>query len=276
MAGGSAMAELCVILLLLAEEAPPGALVLLAGDERYQKAKEPAATLDGVLERTPSVGRLDSASRFNVYRLRYQDSGKERFRELYVPGKAYLLAGHLGKKVRVHGKAIDTKADGKVHAELWPAWVLPLTGELARAPAADGVFVRCDWQPEEARRRGTRTYVIRSGEQLARLLRVRGGSANETATEMLAQKLRVPAIDWERHMLVCVSAGLQGPSFEGLVITGVAQRDGGLRVGYRLVPPQGGGAGFAYPAQTALVKRFDGAVRFEQEAAPKPDPEKKR
>jgi hypothetical protein len=263
------MAVLGLLLALLAEEMPPGALELLAKDNVYVKAAGPAASFDGILERTPSAGRLDSATRFNVYRLRYNDAGKEQHRELYVPGKAYLLASHLGKKVRVHGKAVDTKADGKVYAELWPAWLVPLTGELARTPGSDGVFVRGDWQPDEARVRGTRTYVVRSGEQLAGLLRVKGSTAGEAATEMLAQKLRVPAIDWEKQMVVCVSAGLQGPAVEGLTIIKVAESDGVLRVSYRLVPAKREGLGFGYPSQTALVKRYEGEVRFEQEAVKK-------
>src|SRR5262249_30887720 len=147
---------------------------------------------------------------------------------------------------------------GRVHRELWPASLEPLTGALAERPGEDGVYARCDWQPDEARAPGARKYVFRSGEELARALRVSGPSAGETATELLARRLRVPALDWKKHMLVCVSAGLQGPAVEGLVIVRAARRGGELHVSYRLVPAAGGGAGFGFPAQAALIDRADG------------------
>ena len=251
-----------------AEDAPPrGALILLAKDDIYRKAKGPEVTLDGLVERTPTPGKIEPARRFNVFRLRYQGAdGKEALRELHVPDKAYLVSSHLGKKVRVRGKLVETKADGTVHLELWPAWVVPLTGEIADRPAADGVFARCDWQPDAARVRGRRTYVIRSGEELAKTLRVSGPSAAQTATAFLAQRLRVPAIDWNKQMLVCVSAGLQGPAVGAVAIERAAESGGLLRITYRLVPAKGGG--FGYPAQTALVRRTAAEVRFDEVKSP--------
>ena len=106
-----------LLLMTIPADAPPGALVLLADATEYKQAAETAQMLDGLLERTPTTGTLGAATRFNAYRLRYTDAaGKEQVRELHAPGKAYLLASHLGKKVRVHGKAVDTKADGKTYA----------------------------------------------------------------------------------------------------------------------------------------------------------------
>lgn len=261
-----------LLLLWLAPLAPPrpGVLSLLDKDERYRKAAAAEVTLDGLVERTPAPGRAGAASRFNAFRLRYRDAaGKEVVRELHVPGKAYLLSSHLGKKVRVRGKLVATNADGKTYHELWPAWLEPLTKALAERPAADGIFARCDWQPEEARAWGTRNYVFRAGEEVARAMRLTGPSAAETATALLAQRLRLPAIDWRKQMVVCVSAGLQGPAVEGLVIVRAAGQGGVLRISYRLVPGRGGNLGFGYPAQAALVPRSGDAVRFEQEPAPK-------
>jgi len=259
-----------LLLLLAAAEPPrPGVLSLLDQNEQYRKAAAAEVTRDGLVERTPAPGRAGAVSRFNAFRLRYQDeAGKEVVRELHVPGKAYLVSSHLGKKVRVRGKQIDTRADGKTYHELWPAWLEPLTEALAATPGADGIYARCDWQPDEARARGLRKYVFRSGEELARAMRVSGPSAAETATALLARRLRLPAIDWNKHVLVCVSAGLQGPAVEGLVIVRAAGQGGGLRISYRLVAGHGG-LGFGYPAQSALVPRSSGEVRFEQEPAPK-------
>jgi hypothetical protein len=260
---------------------PPGALVLLAREKVYQRAEGPERTLDGMVERTPSSGRAGGPSRFNAFRLRYQDTGgKVVVRELYIPGKAYLVSSHLGKKVRVCGKLIDSKADGKVHQELWPAWLIPLTDALAASPGDDGIFARGYWLPEEARIRGARRFILRSGEDLAKLMRVNGPSAAETATRMLAQRLKQPAIDWKKQMVVCVSAGLQ-TTIERLEIVRAREERGSLRIMYRLVKAGPGNLGFGYPAQTALIPRIEGEVRFEETAertknAPVPKPRFRR
>ena len=141
-----------------------------------------------------------------------------------------------------------------------------LMNALPDAPGADGVFVRCIWQPEAARRLGTHTFVFRDGGPLAEALRLTGGNAAELAGGMMAGWLRVPRLDWDRHMLITVSAGLK-TDVERLVVTRVAVQGKALVVSYRLVRGTDTG-GFCYPAETVLVKRFDGEVRFEQEAAP--------
>src|SRR5258708_30741579 len=120
-------ATLCVLLLALADEGvPAGATKLLAGEDVYKKAAGSEVLLDGIVERTPATGRPLGTTRFNVFRLRYQDStGKEEVRELHVPEKAFLVSGHLGKKVRVAGKLVETKLDSGTINELWPAWMQP-------------------------------------------------------------------------------------------------------------------------------------------------------
>jgi hypothetical protein len=83
--------------------------------------------------------------------------------------------------------------------------------------------------------------------------------------------LSVPAIDWKKQMLVGVSAGLKGQDAERLTITRVAVADKIMTVYYRLEKPAGDAGGFGYPAEAALVERFDGEVRLEVDAK-KPDP----
>jgi hypothetical protein len=258
------MTTLVVLLLMPAPlDAPPGALKLLAGSEEFRKADGSLVTLDGVVERNPSTGRIGAGGPDNLFRLRWQDAtGKEVVRELYVADLGFRVSDHVGRKVRVHCKLVERKAGKETIQDLWPAWLQSLSGPLVLGP--DGVYARCDWQPEEARRRGTRQYVFRSAEQLAEALRVRGDSAPKTASEELARRLAVPAIDWQKHMLLCVSAGLQ-TTVEALAVTGVKEEAGVLRVRYRLVPAKGAGLGFGCPAQTVLVSRSTAEVRFEQE-----------
>lgn len=265
------MAHLCLLLLALAEEPPAGATRLLAGDDLYKKAAAGEVLLDGTVERTPTTGRPLGAERFNVFRLRFQDTtGKEDVRELYVPDKAYLISSHLGKKVRLAGKLVETKLDGGTAREIWPAWMQPLTGPLALAPGADGVYRRCGWQPEAARKRGSSQFIYRTPGQLASAMRISGSTAGESASNLLARQFNVPSIEWEKQMVVCVSAGLQATGVEELAITSVKEEGDVLRVRYRLLMGKGIGLALGYPAQSVLVKCSMAEVRFEQEPTPKP------
>jgi hypothetical protein len=242
----------------------PGVVPLLRDDDEYRKHPAAAVVVDGVVERTPTTGRPGGTTRFNVFRLRFQDAlGKEDVRELFVKDHAFRVSSFLTKKVRVEGKLIETKVGEATMRELWAASIQPLTGPLALMPGPDGVFSRSEWQPEEARTRGARQYVFRTPEQVAVAMRVTGASSATTASGLLARRLQVPAIDWDKQMVICVSAGLQG-DVESLTITSVKEQGGVLWVRFRL--RNGKGGGFGYPAQTALVRRTTAEVRFEKEA----------
>jgi hypothetical protein len=251
--------------------ARPGVVALLAGEDAYQAAKGTETIHEGVIERNTATGLIGTPARFNSYRLTVQDgTGKSITRDLYVPGKEYLLAPHVGQRVRVVGKVVVTEAGGKTYTELWPARLESLSAALADAPGADGVFARCTWQPAEAQRRGARHYVFRDGRQLARVMGLSGESADETAAKLLAQNLSVPALDWKKFMAVTVCAGLKGPEADRLTITRVAVDGDTLTVRYRLSASPGA-AGIGYPAETVLVERFDGPVRVEEEKGPRPE-----
>ena len=155
-------------------------VALLAGTDEYKAAKGAEAVYEGVIENNPGDGTVGKPTRFNAYRLRGKDAdGKEFVRELYVPGKAFLLAAFVGQRVRVTGNFADTTADGKVYLELWPAQVEGTAAAVVTAPppAPDGVHARCGWQPEEARKLGQRVLVYRNGRDLARALRLSGDDA---------------------------------------------------------------------------------------------------
>ena len=243
------------------EPATPKPVVLLAGTDEYKAAKGTEAVYEGVVENNPGDGTVGKPTRFNAYRFK----GKDFIRELYVPGKAFLLASYVGKPVRVTGKFADTAADGKVYAELWPARLEEAT-VVAATPAADGVYARCTWQPDEARRIGKRVFVYRDGRELARGLRLTGDGTDETANGLMAQKLGTPAIDWDKRMVVAVAAGLRGGDVDHLTVTRVEVKDGTMTVFYRL-PGKPGTGGFGYPAETILVDRCDGTVHAEPEPA---------
>ena len=265
----------CLSVSIVAAPAPeePAAakpVVLLAGTDEYKAAKGAEAVYEGVVENNPADGTVGKPTRFNAYRFRGKDGdGKEFVRELYVPGKAFLLGAFVGKRVRVAGKFVDAAADGKVYAELWPARVEE-TAVAVAPPLPDGVHARCGWQPDEARRVGQRVLVYRDGRELAQALRLSGDDAEAAAAEMMARKLDMRAIDWSKDMLVTVAAGLRGADVDRLAVTRVEVKDKTTTVFYRLSAAPGAG-GFGYPAETVLVDRTDGAIRAEEEPAAPPE-----
>jgi hypothetical protein len=239
---------------------------LLGGEAAYRAAQGTESVYAGVLQDNPGGG---SAARWHAYRLACTGPDDKPFvLALYAPGKAHLLAGQVGQRVRVVGKLVEARADGHVYRELWPARLEPLTTKLPDEPGADGVYARCWWQPAAALRWGARHYVFHDGQQLARAMGLAGDSAGEKAAALLAERLHVPAIDWKRHMVVSVPAGLTGAEAERLLIPRVRVQGRTLTVYYRLLGRPGGTPGFGYPAETVLVKRFDGTVRVEKESAP--------
>jgi len=262
---------LCLVLPLTAEAAP-GSIVLFAEQKEYRDLKTEEKVYEGLLQRNPGTGKL--GARFNPYRWAGQEGGdKPLTYELRVPDKAHLLADLAGQRVQIVGKLVPVEVDGKTIQELWPARVEPLSVNLTERPGTDGIYARVSWQPAEARQRGSRQYVFRNGEQLARALRLVGPTTDQTATHQFAQQLRVPEIDWKKHMLVSVCAGLS-TDVERLVITKAHVQDDTLTISYKKL---GGAGGFGYPAETVLLDRFDGPVRFVEEpparpAVPQPRP----
>jgi hypothetical protein len=240
-----------------------GVVRLLAEEPFYQAAPQKEVVLEGLLEADRGVFRR---TRRHPFRLALDEGGRATTLPLYVPGKAHLLTRHAGQRVRIRGKVVDTTVGRTTYHEVWPASLEALTGALPATPGADGVYVRCVWQPEAARRPGASVSVIRSGEQLAAAMRMTGGGAAGTATVRMARLLRIPGIDWSKYMLVSVSAGLRASPPDRVIVTRAAAVDRTLVVRYRL--PASSGGGFGCPAETVLVPRFDGPVRIEAEPPP--------
>jgi hypothetical protein len=159
----------------------------------------------------------------------------------------------------------------------------PMTVPDAAGP--DGVYARCKWQPAAALHVGEKHYVFRDGKALADAMKLKGDTAAETATAQLAQRLNVKAIDWKKHMLVTLAAGVKGADADRLTITRAVLKDQTLTIYYTLrvdqaAPPgdkpmsPSTATGFGCPAETALVPRFDGTIKIQREddgAAPKKD-----
>jgi hypothetical protein len=251
--------------------APPDGLTLNAPEKWYRDAKGAETLFEGVVQRTPSTGRIGPPTRFNAFRLTWTDgAGRSVSRELYAPVKAHLFADYLDQRIRLMGKAVDTDVDGATYQEIWPARLLT-DKAVAVLQARDGILARTSWQPEGVQRGRLQTLVIRDGADLARLMRISGDEAERAATEALARRLSVPAIDWNKHMVVVVSAGLKAADADRLTITIVAVKEKELVVSYKMEAPSSGAAGFGFPAETVLVERFAGPARFEEQKPLKND-----
>jgi hypothetical protein len=247
----------CLLLCCLTAGAPApiGQIVLLAATPEYAARHEAEEVHVGTLERDPTP-----AGQPPRYRLAVLDPAVgTHYRRLHAPGKAHLLEPLAGKPVRVTGKLVRPRQDGRAIPALWVGSVQPLaTGR----PGADGVLARGFWVPEEGMRVGLRTFVFRDGTTLARSMKVSGPNAPRTASALLARRLGVASIDWTKQMVLCVCAGLGTSQLEVLRV----RRDGNaLVVSYRRTSDAQGG--FAIAAQAVLVPRFAGAVRFHEAPA---------
>jgi hypothetical protein len=232
----------------------PRVLRLFQGDSRYQAAGGIETTYEGVLERQPGApGR---------YRLAGQEGGERVFWLLTLPDGPDRMADLVGQRLRVFGKLSGTSS-----ATLWPASMESL-GVGARMPV-DGVLARSVWQPAEARQLGARHYVFRDSGRLAKALGLIKGDLDQTATTTMSGLLGVAAIDWDHQMVVTVCAGLRGGDFDRLRITRVERGGDALTIFYKLEKSVQTPGGFGYPAETILVNRSDGPVRFVDETARK-------
>jgi hypothetical protein len=247
-----------VLPLFLAAPVPegnPDVLALFADDPAYRAATAVESRYEGTLEFLPVPG---NPGRYRL--LVPEGDGKTQTYELHLPKPNADLGTFVGNSVRVTGKLTDKG--------LWPGKIERRT--VAGGPGRDGVLARGFWQPPAAQRiKGpAQSFVLKSGEQVAGLLPLRGTNPARAASDLVAQSLRVPEIDWNKQMVVCVALGLR-TDVERLTITQAVARDGVLTVTYRLQKfPAGMANGFGYPAETALVPKFDGTVRFQEEGAP--------
>jgi hypothetical protein len=88
----------------------------------------------------------------------------------------------------------------------------------------------------------------------------------------LVNALRVPAIDWSKQMVVLISAGTHASGGYRVEIVSATEASGELVVRWKLRTPSGiVTTAFEHRGQVALLKRFDGPVRFQRDPD-EPDP----
>ena len=107
--------------------------------------------------------------------------------------------------------------------------------------------------------------VLRSAAEAARALgQAEGGKGQQFATQTLTRAFKVDKIDWDRQMVVVVTAGSKPTGGYRLEIKGLDVKGDTLTVRWVLHQPTGFVTqAFTHPAQAALVTAFAGKVVFD-------------
>src|SRR5262249_49147840 len=84
------------------------------------------------------------------------------------------------------------------------------------------------------------------------------------ATNELLRALKVKEIDWKKHMVVAVCAGMKGSGGYRVEITGVRKEKGSVKVSWKLHVPKGAADSvITYPSECVLLPRNAGKVVFD-------------
>jgi hypothetical protein len=258
---------------------PPAKKELFAKEEWYKKQEGKEQEFVGVLEKSKDAGRI-GFGRMNPYRLVM----KGDTREVYIGGKPQILAEYVGKTIKLTGKAVDIGVEGKRHREIWPAQV-----ELVKETRKDGslwldrpllaladdkskdrelkIIGRGFWRASI--RPGTaQQLVIRSAEEAAKATNLPAdGKGQAQASENLAKALKVEKIDWDRQMVVVVTAGAKPTGGYRVEVLSARVKDGAMTVKWKLHMPMGFATqAFTHPAEAILVEKFDGKATFDPPA----------
>ena len=269
---------------------------LFADQEWYKTQKGKEETFVGTLEKVKGGGDV-GFGRFNPYRLKM----KGDTREVYIGGKPQILAEYVGKRVKLTGKRVDIEVEGSKHREIWPARVELVPEkkstrfEFRRVPADPAVaetlkktaplqFTLADetkkkelkiqargfWRAPARPGTAAQQLVLRSGDDAAQAYRLKpGGASPAQATRMLAQALKVKTIDWDKQMVVVVTAGAKPTGGYSVEVLGLGVKDDTLTVRWKLNSPGKDSIvtqAFTHPGQAVLAERFAGKVVFDPPA----------
>lgn len=239
-----------------AADGPPAKLELFAKEAWYRGQAGKEQDFVGVLRVLNRGKGVVGFGRFNPYRL---EMAGNKVREVYVGGKPALLAPYVGKNVKLTGKAVDMEVEGRSHHEIWPARLEVLAAAGAGA-GAKGSTLKV--HAKTSQRTRAASGVIRSAKELAQ----GSGTTPDAATARLAKAFNLPTIDWDRHMVITISGGVQRTGGYSVALEGLDVKDKSLVVRWKLNRPAPGRPvtqAFTHPMLTILVDRFDGPVRFD-------------
>lgn len=267
---------------------PAPRLELFGKEDWYKSQKGKEQAFIGVLKKVDRGGDV-GIGRFNPYRL---EMAKET-REVHVGGAPKMLAPYVGMKVKVVGKPVEIEVVGRIHKEIWPARleVIGAGGEaggkkfkrppIGKLPPVRGLPRKKDRPLDKPIQSDLKVHAQAKGERLARaskvirsaeeLAKAQGAKDPDKAAADLARRLKVPAIDWKKQMVVFIAGGTRPTGGYSVDIRGLTVKDKQLTVHWKLNSPPPGAfvtQAITHPSLVALVDRFDGMVRFDP-ATPK-------
>jgi DMSO/TMAO reductase YedYZ molybdopterin-dependent catalytic subunit len=121
------------------------------------------------------------------------------------------------------------------------------------------------WRAQGGTNAPAQQLILRSAAEAARALgQAPDGKGQQLANQTLTKAFKVDKIDWDKQMVVVVTAGSKPSGGYRLEIKGLVVKDNTLTVQWVLHPPTGFATqAFTHPAQAALVTAFAGKVVFD-------------
>jgi hypothetical protein len=141
------------------------------------------------------------------------------------------------------------------------------------------VLAKGRWGYVEASPTGSKEgtqMLIRSPAELATLppfnkMEAPDKTVQKTAVEAALKALKVEKIDWDKQMLVLVTAGVKPTGGYEVDVESVTAADNTIHVKWKVTPPKGFATqAFTHPALLALVERAEGKAKFETTPAKGP------
>ena len=259
------MSALIIVSALMAIGAPPenAKQELFAKEGFYKSTAGKEQSFTGVVryKKGPEIG----FGRYNPYRLEIKGKkGKPKVWEIYMGGKLNTLKPFVDKQVTLIGKTVFIRVEGQKHNEIWPGWII-LQGKGA---IKDGgkknqvkILATAPWPFVRATPNGSRKgmqFVIRSEKELKKYTK-----GNNQRLKFLMKKLPGKTIDWDKQMLVVVTAGPRPTGGYRIHFTKITISGKKMNVGWQVIRPSGiVTQAFTHPALVGVVAKFDGPVEF--------------
>lgn len=243
-------------LALIAGQADGTRVELFAKEGFYKNQKGAEQEFVGVLRKADRGKNVIGFGRYNPFRL---EMDAKKVREVYVGGKLKLLDPYVGKKIKIVGKAVDMEVEGRMHHEIWGAYLVVLAGDKDKKEGGKTTELKIHAKTPARIAQGP--AVIKSAEQLGKIQ----NTDPDKATASLAKMLKVDSIDWKKQMVIVISGGTQRTGGYSVEAKSLEVKGDKLIVHWKLNTPAPGSfvtQAFTNPAQTILVDRFEGPVEY--------------
>src|SRR5262245_33065154 len=128
------------------------------------------------------------------------------------------------------------------------------------------ILGRGNWKAPATQGAAAMQLVIRNANEYAKAHRTR--ESPQAALVNLRKEMKVD-VDWDKHMLIVVSAGVQPTGGYRVAITDVKQSGDTMTVHWKLHKPKPGDltiSALTHPAEMVLVEKFAGKVIFDPPA----------